>query len=218
LDKRVNKIDEFKANLWYLLFWPAYILGFILLEMLNEGKQFHLVHCFIDDIIPFNEWFVIPYLTWHPLIAIVLLYTLVCETENFRKLSKYFILTFTVTIVIYLIYPTCLELRPETVPMVSILSYIVKFIYTVDTPENVSPSLHIIGMFGMFFWSWDARGKLGLFWKIIMVIATVLIVMSTMFIKQHSVVDVVVALPVAFIGWLLCFRGKEMEDISEGIQ
>ena len=35
--------------------------------------------------------------------------------------------------------------------------------------------------------------------------------------KQHSVVDVIVALPISFIGWLLCFRGKEMEDISEGI-
>ena len=217
MDKRVNKIDKFQNNLWYLLFWPAYIASFIVLEMMNDGKHFHLVHCFLDDMIPFNEWFVIPYLTWHPLIAVVMLYTLIYETENFRKLSKYFILTFVVTMVIYIIYPTCLELRPETIPQTFILSDIVRFVYTVDTPENVCPSLHILGMFGMFFWSWDARGKASLFWKIVMVIATVAIVLSTLFMKQHSVVDVIVALPIAFIGWLLCFRGKEMEKISERI-
>lgn len=217
MDKRLNKIDKFRTNFWYLLFWPAYILCFVGLEFLTEGKQFHLVHCFLDDMIPFCEWFVIPYLTWHPLIAIVLLYTLINETENFRKLSRYFILTFTVTMVIYMIYPTRLELRPETVPEMFLLSDIINFVYTVDTPENVCPSLHIIGMIGMFVWSWDARGKASLFWKIVMIVATVLIVLSTLFMKQHSVVDVIVALPISFIGWLLCFRGKEMEDISEGI-
>lgn len=217
MDKRVNKIENFRSNLWYVLFWPIYLISFTLLESMSEGKQFHLVHCFIDDMIPYCEWFIIPYLTWHVLIGIVWLYTLIYETENFRKIAKYFILTFGVTMVIYLIYPTYLNLRPETVPMVSILSYIVKFLYLVDTPENVCPSLHIIGMFGMFFWSWDARGKASLFWKIVMVIATVLIVLSTLFLKQHSVVDVVAALPIALIGWLLCFRGKEMEEISEGL-
>ena len=217
MDKRVNKIEKFKTNLWYLLFWPAYVVVFMGLEFLTDGKHFHLVHCFIDDMIPFNEWFVIPYLTWHPLIAIVLLYTLINETENFRKLSRYFILTFVVTAVIYLIYPTCLELRPDVVPHTSILSYVVEFVYLVDSPENVCPSLHIIGMMGMFFWSWDVRGRDSTFWKIVMILATVLIVLSTLFMKQHSVIDVILALPISFIGWLLCFRGKEMEEISEGI-
>ncbi len=217
MDRRINKIDKFKTNLWYLAFWPAYILSFVLLEKFTEGRHPHLVHCFIDDLIPFNQWFVIPYLTWHVLIAVVLFYTLINETENFRKLSRYFILTFTVTTIIYLIYPTYLELRPETYDRIFLLSDIVDMVYAVDTSDNVCPSLHIIGMAGMFMWSWDTRGKDGTLWKVGMIIATILIVISTLFMKQHSVVDVVAAIPIAFIGWLLCFRGKEMEDISEGI-
>ena len=52
------------------MFWPVYLVVFMALEVLDEGKTFHVVHCFVDDIIPFNEFFVIPYLTWHVLIPV----------------------------------------------------------------------------------------------------------------------------------------------------
>ncbi|MBQ2160735.1 MAG: hypothetical protein II444_02780, partial [Firmicutes bacterium] len=108
-----NTIRKFKDNFYYLIFWPIYIGVFIAVESLDLGLTFHRVHCFVDDIIPFSEYFVIPYLTWHPLIVIVLLYTLIYETDNFRNLMKFFILTFSVTMVIYLVYPSYLDLRPE---------------------------------------------------------------------------------------------------------
>lgn len=176
-----------------------------------------MVHCFIDDMIPFNEWFVIPYLTWHPLIVIVLLYTLVNETDNFRNLMKFFILTFTLTMVIYVVYPTCLELRPDVLPRENVLTDVVRFIYTVDTPTNVCPSLHIIGSLGLLFVSWDTRGKDSVIKKLFMALAVVFICISTMVMKQHSFVDILVALPISFIGWVLCFRGKEMEQLERTI-
>lgn len=206
-----NTIRKFKDNFYYLIFWPIYIGIFIAVESLDLGLTFHRVHCFVDDIIPFSEYFVIPYLTWHPLIVIVLLYTLIYETDNFRNLMKFFILTFSVTMVIYLVYPSYLDLRPETLEGNSIFIWIVRFIYTVDTPTNVCPSLHIIGSLGLLFASWDTRGRDSIPKKIFMAVAVVFICASTLFMKQHSLVDVVVALPISFIGWLICFRGKEIE-------
>ena len=212
--EKSTKINKFKDNFWYLLFWPAYIGIFIAVELLGNG-QHHVVHCFIDDMIPFCEYFVLPYLTWHPLIAIVLIYTLVNETDNFRNLMKFFILTFTVTMVIYLVYPSCLELRPEVFPRENIFTEIVRFVYLVDTPTNVCPSLHIIGSLGLLFVSWDTRGKDSIPKKVFMALAVVFICLSTMFMKQHSFMDILVAMPISFIGWVLCFRGKEIEKMEE---
>lgn len=200
-----------------MLFWPAYIALFMVVELLDEGKYFHPVHCFVDDIIPFNELFVLPYLSWHVLIAVTLIYTLLNETENFRNLMKFFILTFTVTMVIYLVYPTCLELRPETFPRENILTEVVRFVYLVDTPTNVCPSLHIIGSLGLLFASWDTRGKDSVPKKAFMTFAVVFICLSTMFMKQHSFVDILVALPISLVGWVLCFRGREIEKIENSI-
>ena len=212
-----NTKRKFKDNFWYLVFWPVYLAVFMALEVLDEGKTFHVVHCFVDDIIPFNEFFVIPYLTWHVLIPVTLVYTLVRETDNFRKLMRFFILTFTVVVVIYMVYPSCLELRPEVFPRENIFTDVVRFIYLVDTPTNVCPSLHIIGSLGLLFVSWDTRGKDSVPKKVFMALDVVFICLSTMFMKQHSFVDILVAIPVSFIGWVLCFRGKEIEKIETAI-
>lgn len=200
-----------------MLFWPAYLALFTALEYLDDGKTFHLVHCFVDDIIPFNEFFVIPYLTWHVLIPVTLLYTLVRETDNFRHLMRFFILTFTLTMIVYMVYPTYLELRPEVFPRENIFTEVVRFIYWIDTPTNVCPSLHIIGSLGLLFASWDTRGKDSVPKKLFMALAVVFICLSTMFMKQHSFIDILVAIPISFIGWVLCFRGKEIETIEKAI-
>ena len=164
--------------------------------------------------IPFNEIFVIPYLTWHPLIAITLIYTLINETDNFRNLMKFFILTFTVTMVIYLVYPTYLDLRPDSFERDNFLVSVVSFVYTVDTPTNVCPSLHIIGSMGLLFASWDTRGRDSIPKKVFMAFAVVFICISTLAMKQHSVIDVIVAMPIAFIGWIICFKGKEIDKMT----
>ena len=209
-----NRIIKFKDNFKYILFWPIYIACFVGIEFIDAGQRFHEVHCFLDDMIPFNEIFVIPYLTWHPLIAITLIYTLINETDNFRNLMKFFILTFTVTMVIYLVYPTYLDLRPDSFERDNFLVSVVSFVYTVDTPTNVCPSLHIIGSMGLLFASWDTRGRDSIPKKVFMAFAVVFICISTLAMKQHSVIDVIVAMPIAFIGWIICFKGKEIDKMT----
>ena len=210
MDKTIRK---FKDNLIYILYWPAFILAFIGVEKMEFGRL-HEVHFFLDDMIPFNELFVIPYFFWHPLIVIVLLYTLINETDNFRNLMKFFILTFTVSLIIYLIYPTSLDIRPHDFERDNICTMIAQLLYSVDNPVNVCPSMHIIGCLGMLFASWDTRGKDSVPKKVFMAVAFVFICASTLIVKQHSVIDVLAAIPISLIGWVLCFRGKEIENIK----
>ena len=47
-------------HIWFLLFWPVYGFRYLILEHIEPLSQFHLIHSPLDDIIPFQEWFLYP--------------------------------------------------------------------------------------------------------------------------------------------------------------
>ena len=57
-------------HLLLLLGWVGYFLVYFLTENLIPDEKCHPVWCPLDEIIPFNEWFVIPYVGWYGLIVI----------------------------------------------------------------------------------------------------------------------------------------------------
>ena len=196
-----------------LLFWPAYFLSFFLLERLTQGVVYHPVHCALDDVIPFCEWALIPYLAWHVLIAVMVLYTFRRDIPAFRKLMWYFIATYCVTLVIYVIYPTCQQLRPEAFPRDNVLTRAVALVYWFDTSTNVCPSMHIIGALGLWFTAKECSCFSKPAWRISWGVTVALICISTLLMKQHSVIDVVAALPVSLFGWLLCYRPRRVRVV-----
>ena len=52
---------QFSHLLW-VLYWPAYGIAFGALEFLRPAADCFSVHCRVDDLIPFCEYFFIPYL------------------------------------------------------------------------------------------------------------------------------------------------------------
>lgn len=49
---------------WFaILFFIFYFTGFFTLEHLVT-EPVYLLHCGLDDLIPFNEWFIFPYASW----------------------------------------------------------------------------------------------------------------------------------------------------------
>ena len=49
------------SHVWLLLFWPVFGLGFSYVERFYPVTHYIEMHCALDDLIPFNEWFLIPY-------------------------------------------------------------------------------------------------------------------------------------------------------------
>lgn len=49
-------------------------------------------HCALDDVIPFCEYFLIPYLFWFAFLVGMHLYTLLYDTETLRRMMRYIIL------------------------------------------------------------------------------------------------------------------------------
>lgn len=196
---RLSKINDPQfSHLKLLLSWLVYFAFYGLTEQLIPAESCHVVHCFLDDLIPFCEIFLIPYVFWYLLIVGSLLYFLLYNVDSFKRLQTFIIITQVVATVIYILLPNRQDLRPAEFPRDNLLTQGVAFLYFFDTNTNVCPSLHVAYSMGIVS-VWLKEQNVPKTWKAFVVIAAVLICMSTAFIKQHSVVDAFAALPVCLL-------------------
>ena len=191
---RLSKLNtpEFR-HLKLLLFWPAFGLCFMFLERILK-LDYHMVSCAIDAKVPFCEFFVIPYYFWFVFLVGMLIYSVLFDIPTFRRYMSYIIITYSITLLIYIIYPTAQELRPVEFNRNNIFTAIVSLLYGFDTNTNVCPSMHVIGSFAVYFSARKSKHFSALKWRITFGIAAVLISISTVFLKQHSVIDIAAAL------------------------
>jgi len=196
-------------HLKLLLYWPVYGLLFLFVERFYHADSYFSMHCPLDDWIPFNEWFLIPYLFWFVYLAGMHLYTLLYDVEAFRKMMHFIIGTYSLTILIYLLFPTCQELRPEEFARDNILTRCIAGFYQFDTNTNVCPSIHVIGSLAVMFTAWHCKGLQKPGWKLAFGISAAPICVSTVFLKQHSVMDVLAALPISIAAYYFCFLRKK---------
>lgn len=208
---RLSRINEPQfSHLKLLLGWVGYFILFFLTENLIPAEKCYPVHMWLDDIIPFNEIFLIPYVFWYVLIVISLLYFLLYNVESFKSLQTFIIITQVVAMAIYIIFPSRQDLRPLEFARDNFLTQCVSLLYSVDTNTGVCPSLHVaysIGIASVWLKEKSASNP----WKIFVVIAVILICLSTMFIKQHSAVDFFAALPVCLLAEMIVYGKKYMK-------
>ncbi len=192
-------------HLFLLLYWPVYGLMFLFVERFYAVDFYHPMHCMLDDLIPFQELFLIPYLFWFVYLIGMLLYTLLYDVQAFRKMMHFIILTYSVTILIYLVYPTCQNLRPAEFTRDNFLTRFMAAFYQFDTNTNVCPSLHVVGSLAVAFTAWNCKALQSRGWKAAFGITAFLICISTVFLKQHSVLDIAAALILCAAAYPLCY-------------
>ena len=191
-----------------LLGWVGYFVFYILTERLIPVDACHVVHCALDDRIPFCEWFAIFYVGWYFLIAGSLGYFLIYSVDSFRKLQIWFIIVQAVAMVIYILYPTRQDLRPEIFPRENLLTDIMGILYRIDTPTGVYPSLHVAMSVGIaLVWLREKSAKPWLRGAIALFCLGVCL--SVAFVKQHSVLDILAAIPLCLLThWFVFKKGK----------
>lgn len=204
-----NVLSADFSHILLLLFWPVHCVVFGLLEQARQVDSYYPMYCRLDDLIPFNEWFVIPYIYWFVYLIGMLVYTFFRDVPVFRQMMRFVILTYSTSLVIFFLFPNCQELRPESFQRDNIFTRFMANFYEFDTNTNVFPSLHVVGSMAALFASWKARGLNTPLWRIVSLISAVLIILSTVFLKQHSVLDIFGGLMVSALGYFLCFYHKK---------
>ena len=204
-DFRFSRLGEPRfahVKLW--LTWAVYFVLFFLTENLIPAEKCHPVHCFLDDIIPFNEYFLVFYCGWYVLVFGSLVYYFFYDVQRFRELDLYIFTTQMAAMACYIFWPSRQDLRPEVFPRENVFTWIMGLIYTFDTNTGVCPSLHVA--YSLAIVSVMVKDdQLKKPFKVLVTCFCLMVCLSTAFVKQHSVVDIIAALPVVLLGEVLIY-------------
>ena len=114
---------------------------------------------------------------------------------------------------VYIIYPSRQDLRPDVFPRDNFLTHVAAFIYAFDTPTGVCPSLHVAYSVGIAS-TWAKKKDAPVAWRAFVILAAAVISIATAFVKQHSVVDILCAIPVCILAEWIVFRGYWRERLG----
>lgn len=192
------------SYLLLLIFWPLHGLVFGILEGLS--RDYHVIHCALDDMIPFCEYFVVPYIFWFIFLAGMVFYSLLWDIPAFKKYMWFTIISYGMTLLIYIIYPSQQLLRPATFSHENLFTQLVSRLYACDTNTNVCPSLHVTGTLAVVLAAWDSKKFHTRGWRTAFCAAAVLIIASTVFLKQHSALDIFWSFLLCAVIYLVVFR------------
>ncbi len=213
--KKLRSYLKHNPHLWYLLFLPAFLICFFSLEAyIGPDRAYWSVYSPLDDAIPFLEFFVLPYYLWYPLLVSTGLMLLLWDVPNFKKYMRFLIIGFGAALLFCLLVPNGQDLRPESFERDNIFTRLVAMMYRMDTNTNVFPSMHVIGSVAAAVAVWKSQRlrPLRLPWLIL----AVAISLATVFIKQHSIVDVFGGLAFCLpIYWWIYVRRSNMNKERE---
>lgn len=202
------------SHLLYLLGWVGYFALYFLTENLIPTEKCYVIHSPLDDLIPFCEVFVIPYVGWYLLIVVSLLYFALYNPKSFIKLQSFIIITQVVAMTVYILFPNMQDLRPAEFPRDNIFTDIIGLLYTFDTNTNVCPSLHVgysIGIASV----WLKEKGVSKWVKAFITVFVVLVCLSTTFIKQHSIVDAFAAIPMCLLAEIILYKDYWKNKITK---
>lgn len=184
----------------FVIYSAIYLLWFRFLEhTVTAGTQFHVMHCRIDELIPFVPVFIIPYLLWFGYVGTVLVILDRKDADEASQLGIFLAGGMTICLLICTFFPNGTDLRISADPGDGICSALTWFIQCTDTSTNVFPSIHVYNAVGVNNAVWRSRlfrKRPGIRWGSLVLM--VLICLSTMFLKQHSLIDVAGAVILAY--------------------
>ena len=212
-------------------FWPIvfylilYLVWFHTCEAVPR-KHYTVVIMKLDEIIPFCEVFIIPYLSWFLFIAAGVYLAYFESRKTYDELVTYLMFGMTVFLLISTFLPNRQPLRLLEMPRDNVFSRVVAHLWAMDTPTNVWPSIHVFNSAAVAIAVWRSDGPFfrRIPVRILTLIWSVLIILSTVFIKQHSIWDMLTALALILLCWIfvshvgLVLKFEEWDEFALGLE
>lgn len=188
-----------------LSYFLIYLAWFFYLEETVQPRIW--VHSWLDNLIPFCEYFIIPYLLWFGYVAVAIAFFFFVSPKEFYQLCGFLFTGMTICLILYTIFPNGHHLRPYFFERDNVFVDAVKALYATDTPTNVNPSIHVFNSLGVHTAVWRSEKlKKAPAIRYGSLILCILIILSTVFLKQHSVEDVFNAFLLAAPLYVIFFR------------
>lgn len=208
---------KYRHALPLLLYGIVYMQWFSHLES-TVTSHYRLIHLTPDDRIPFCEVFVIPYLLWFAYVAVVVLYFFFKDKDDYFRTCTFLFTGMTVFLIVSTLWPNGHDLRPLVMPRDNVFTRLVVMLYRADTPTNLWPSIHVYNSLGCHMAvmkSARLEKKKGI--RMGSLLLCVSIILSTMFIKQHSVFDVATAFILAAVMYGVVYRSDMLLHFYHGL-
>ena len=203
---------------WILSYAFIYIPWFIYLEK-TVTNHYHIMHVAIDDLIPFNEYFVIPYFLWFAYIAAAVWYFFFTDVKDYYRLCTMMFTGMTISLVVCTVFPNGTDFRPVIDPGKNICAAIVAILYSTDTCTNVFPSIHVYNSICVHIAvTHSERLKKYRLLKTGSLLLMISICLATVFLKQHSAFDGLGSLVMAYVMYHFVYSDSYVpsrEKVSE---
>lgn len=189
-----------------LLYGLIYMPWFMWLES-RSNLPYHVIHVKLDDMIPFVEYFIVPYLLWFVYVAAVFVYLFFKKRREFYQYCIFLFTGMTLFLIVSTLYPNGHLLRPNTFARNNIFTFAVQILYQADTATNIFPSLHVYNSIAAHRAVANSETLAGN--RLIRggsFVLMVSIILATMFLKQHSVLDVISGILLGLVMEQLVYR------------
>ena len=198
--------EKYRHVLPVIVYFVIYMTWFNYIEA-NRASQYTVIHMNIDDKIPFVEYFIVPYYMWFVYVIAVVGYLMVKDKDGYYRNFIFLSFGMTVFLVISTLFPNIQHLRPYIMPRDNVFAHMVKHLYSIDTPTNLWPSIHVYNSIGAYFGViHNEKLRRNRFINYGSLTLSILIIMSTVFLKQHSMFDVMTAFIMATVVYVFVYR------------
>lgn len=153
--------------------------------LLNHGPAVWNLQTSLDAALPVVPPFVIPYVSLDPLVYFTLIVFLLFRTKVFQSAGLSMLAAFLISYLFYYFFQT--EVIRPTLAGSDVFSRMIRDVYAGDNPFNDFPSLHtsVSTILAIHWIRFDRRAG------IVASIWAVLIIASTILVKQHYLADLV---------------------------
>lgn len=202
----MKKILKQYKHAWVFLYFIIYLPWYFGLQQ-RGNMGFHDIYTTVDQAIPFVSWFIYPYVYWFLFVAGTIAYLFFTHKKDFYKCVAFLFIGMTICLIVFTVYPTSFDHRPFNIQGSSLSTFLVNFIYTADKSQNVFPSIHVFNSIGCAIALVKCQDfHSSYFMKIFANGSALMITLSTMFIKQHSILDAVSAGVLAIVLYILIYK------------
>ena len=140
----MEKLKQFVKKYWLalpaLLYTCIYFPWFGHLED-TVTKHYRVIYHPLDDVIPFCEVFIIPYLLWFAYVVAVIVLLFFIDQKSYIRCCVFMAVGMTLFLIISTLFPNGHHLRPQVMPRDNVFTDLIAGLYLTDTSTNIFPSI-----------------------------------------------------------------------------